>query len=217
VSASERGSRRVALLLACAAVVAAAVTARAAFVASEATGAWQSAVRDEIRRSTLAVLSIDYVFGAEGRIAFHIATEQIRSQSARAEASQQPAEIAAQLEAEAQVHDGVVDALLPSSEVASNDKYALEGGGFDMVARLADERAKDPDDLAIDPDATIAEGDAASEQAVLLTATTIVVSLAFLFGALGQAIRHRRTMFLALGWTALVASLALVAWVELAS
>jgi hypothetical protein len=212
---SERGSRRVALLLACAAVVAAVMTARAAFVASEATGAWQTSVRDEIRRSSLAVLAIDYVFGAEGRIAFHVASEQVRAETARAQASQQPAEIAAQLEAEAEVHDGVVDALLPSSEVASDAKYALEGGGFDLIARLADERAKDPAAVAIDPNATIAAGDAASERAIRLTAITIVVSFAFLFGALAQAIRRRRSLFLALGWTALVTSLVLLVVAEL--
>jgi hypothetical protein len=203
------------VLLACAAVVAAVITARAAFVASEATGAWQSAVRDEIRRSTLAVLSIDYVYGAEGRIAFHIASEQARAEAARTGASGQPAEIAAELEAEAQVHDGVVDALLPSSELASDPRYALEGGGFDLLARLADERSKDPADLAIDPNATIADGDAAAEHAVRLTAITIVVAFAFLFGALAQAIKRRRTLFLALGWASLVASVALFLVAEL--
>jgi hypothetical protein len=205
----------VAVLLACAAVVAAVMTARAAFLASEATGAWQTSIRDEIRRSSLAVLAIDYVYGAEGRIAFHIATEQARADAARALASQQPTEIAAVLEAEAQVHDGVVEALLSSSEIATDPKYALEGGGYDLLARLADSRAEDPETQAIDPIATIAEGDAASERAVRLTAITIVVSFAFLFGALAQSIRRRRMLFLVLGWTALVTSLVLVVVAEL--
>jgi hypothetical protein len=205
----------VAVLLACAAVVAAVLTARAAFVAGEATGAWQTAVRDEVRRSSLAVLAIDAVYGSEGRIAFHVATEQARAEEARARASQQPAELATALEAEAQVHDGVIEALLPSSEIASDARYALDGGGFDLLLRLADERATDPDALGIDPEATVAEGDASSDHAVRLTAVTIVVAFAFLFGALAQAMRRRRTAFLVLGWAALGASVVLAVAVEI--
>jgi hypothetical protein len=201
------------VLLACAAVVAAVITARASFLGSDATGAWQSAVRQETKRSSLALLSIDYVYRTEGSSAFAIATEQMRADQARAMASAQPS-LAAGLESEAQVHDGVVTALLPSSELASDPRYALPGGGYDLQRRLADNRNQTPSDLEIDPDLVMAQGDAASARTIRAMGTTIPVALAFLFGALAQAFKRRRTPFLALGWVSLLTGVFLVVAIE---
>jgi hypothetical protein len=213
----DTGSRAVAVLLACAALVAAAITARAAFLASDASGSWQAASRQEVKRSALALLTFDSAYGTEAPTAFAITVQQTRAEEQRAMAGQQPAELAPGLEAEAQVHDGVVAALRPSSELASNPRYALDGGGYDIVQWLAEERIKSPLDLTIDPDADMAAGDLAADRAIRLMSTTIPVGLAFLFGALAQAFRPARTLLLVLGWASLLVAVLLALALELAT
>jgi hypothetical protein len=198
-------SRAVAILLAVAAIVAAIITARASLVASDATSAWNDSVSVEQRRGALFLEQFRYTYAIEGDQAFMltIAEEQAAAlRAAAADPSLAPDVIAA-LTAEAQVQQQLRDLVGPSSEIVSDPRYVLPDGGYDLQLRLADTRAENPDDLAADPLADMAAGDAAADEANLLMLATIGVAMAFLCGALAQAFGRRRRMLLAVGWVAL--------------
>jgi hypothetical protein len=213
----EKGSRGVALLLAIAAVIAAIITARASLVSNDASDAWGTAVGDEQRRGALLLEQVRYTYGSEGDLAFMIASAETQADALHRAGPAQSPDVAAQVEAEAQVQDQVVDLVLPASEVASDPRYALPSGGYDLELRLADERLSNPDDVATDPPARMAEGDAAASLAERLMQTTIAVGVAFLFGALAQTTRRRRRPLLLLGWVSVAVAVVAAIVVELGS
>jgi hypothetical protein len=98
--------------------------------------------------------------------------------------------------------------------MANDPRYALEGGGYDVVLWLADQRIQSPLDLTIDPGRDVAAGDLAADQAIRLMSTTIAVGFAFLFGALAQAFRPARTLLLVAGWTSLLVGVLLALALE---
>ena len=204
----EHDGRHVAILLACAAVLAALVTTGAAFLSGAASNSWQSALGNEVKRSAVALEELRYVYSVEADQAFTVATEEVRAQELRAAASLQPASIGATLTAEADVYDGAAEAMRPASDVAKDARYALPGGGYDIGLRLADSSTADARANAAagmeDPDALMASGDSGADRATRLQAVAIAVGAAFLFGAMAQAFRQRRRLFLALGWAALL-------------
>ena len=202
----DKGSRAVALLLAIAAIVGAIVTAQASLVGSDATSAWQQSVANEQRRGALLLEGVRYTYGAEGDMALMVATAVVRAQELRALAEGQPPEIAAELIAEAQVHEQVVEMITPASGIASDPRYALPSGGYDIQLRLADSRNETPADVAIDPIADVVVGDADADKANRLIATTLGIGVAFLFGALAQAFAQQRRLLLLIGWGFLAAS-----------
>ena len=64
-----------------------------------------------------------------------------------------------------------------------------------------------------DPAARVAEGDLASDASIRSQSVTIVVGMAFLFGALAQALSRHRRLLLGLGWASLALALCLaLAW-----
>ena len=204
----EHGSRHVAILLACAAVLAAILTTRAAFMSNDASNNWQAALGNEVKRSALGLEAIRYLYTVEADLAYTVTIEQVRSEELRAAASSQPAAIGADLTAEADIYDGAVKVMQSASEVASDARYALPGGGYDVIRRLADTSIQDASTNAAsglhDPDVLMASGDTAADRATRMMATTIAVGLAFLFGAAAQAFGGRRRLFLGLGWAALL-------------
>lgn len=210
----EKGSRAVALLLAIAAVVAAIITARASLIASDAGDAWQASVSEEQRRGAMLLENVRYTFGTEGEVALMIASADVRAQEFRAEAARRSPEIAMALLAEADVQQQVLDSTRSASEVASDPRYALPSGGYDLELRLADSRQELGDDLSIDPATSIAAGDAASDRAIRLTAATLGVGLAFLLGALAQALRRPRRLLLLAGWLAVLVTVAVAIALE---
>jgi hypothetical protein len=196
--------RVVALLLAAAAVAAAILATWASFTTSSASSNWQAAVRAEIRRSTATVEDVRRTFGDDASLAYEITQAQVRGEEflAAAEAATDPAIVAA-LEREAAIQAGVVETLLPSSEVAADPKYALPGGGYDLIQRLADSRARFPELLVIDPDVDQAAGDRLSHRATLIVATGIPVGITLMLGALAKAFGRFRRPLLAAGSAAL--------------
>ena len=99
-----------------------------------------------------------------------------------------------------------VAALRPSIELATA-AYAMPGGGYDTLKRLA-ERLSDPAHRTYDPDGTMARGDQAAARSVRLMDSIVVIGFAFLFGALAQAFRGARRPLLIVGWVALAAGVA---------
>lgn len=210
----ERRDRTVALLLASAAVLAAIIATRASFLANEAAGHWQQAVRLEIQRAAATVEDVRYVYTSEAPLAYRIAEAQAREQAFREQAEGAAEEIQAALLFEADVQKGLADSLIPASEIAADPKYALPDGGFDLTTRLADNRALNPDLVAVDPDAEMDVGDRASAKAVMLVATGLPVGLALLLGALATAIARYRRILLAAGAVSLGAAVTLALAVE---
>jgi hypothetical protein len=212
----DTASRAVALLLAVAAIVAAIVTARASIVGSDATSAWTASVGAEQRRGAFLLEGVRYTYTTEGDLGFLIASAQVQVEELTAIASGQPPDLAARIDAETRVHQGVLDGVLPASELASDPRYALPGGGYDLELRLADERLEAEGDItAIDPLADVAAGDVAADHATLLMLSTIGIGAAFLLGSLAQALSRRRRALLALGWVTLAIAATVAVVVEL--
>src|SRR3954463_12000645 len=73
----------VAILLTLAAIVAAVLGARAAVVSSDASGEWQTAVPQEVKRSAALVEDVRYVYGAEATVALQAAAASIEADELR--------------------------------------------------------------------------------------------------------------------------------------
>ena len=214
-AAQDTSSRAVAVLLAIAAIVAAIITARASLVASDATSDWNQSVAREQKRGALLLQGIRYTYGTEGDAAFMIATAAAKAQALRDAVATAPDEIKPALEAEAAVHQQLVDLVGPSSELVSDPRYALPDGGYDLQLRLADDRAAEPGGPPDDPIEALAAGDAAQAEANRLMLATLGIGIAFLCGALAQAFSRRRRPLLVLGWLALAAGAAAALAIEL--
>ena len=211
----ERRDRTVALLLASAAVLAAIIATRASFLANEAAGHWQQAVRSEIKRAAATVEDVRYVYTSEAPLAYRIAEAQVREQAFREAAEGATGEIQAALLHEADVQKALADALIPASEIAADARYALPEGGFDLSTRLADNRALNPELLAVDPDAEMDVGDRVSAKAVMLVAAGLPVGLTLLLGALATAIARYRRVLLAAGVVAMGSAVTAALAIEL--
>jgi len=210
---AERAGRRdgaVVVLLSAAAILAAIIATRAAFLSADASDAWNLALREEIRRSAATVEDVRFVYTVEGPIAFRVAAAEVRRaefQLAADATSGAPRDAAL---TEASIQAGVAEALRPSSDVALDSSYALPAGGYDLLARLVANRARFADLLAIDPEPDQAAGDAASRQAVLMVVAGIAVGIALLCGPLVRAFGPWRRSLLMTG-TIAVATGAVVA------
>ena len=199
--AREAGGRPyVALLAAAAAVVIAILGVRAAFLGSEASAAWQTAVRQEVKRAAATVENVRYLYENEALPALQLVKVQLLEeeyQKAADTAADGPVKDA--LAAEAGRYRQLLAIYTAGSLVANDPKYALEGGGYDLVSRLVDLRNENPELVAIDPDALAAAGDAASAQASEYLRAAIPVSLTFLFAALANGFPRRRRPLLGAG------------------
>jgi hypothetical protein len=197
----------VALLLAVAAVAAALITLVALNSSSDASSAWQSALRQEVARGAVAVEDIRYVYAVEAPTAFQIAALEIQAEEYRRAASGAAPEVAAALEARAQVLEMTLASMRSTIEMAV-PAYALPEGGYDPLKRLAEALA-DPERVVYDPDGAMSTGDLAASRSDRLMTAIVVIGMAFLFGALAQASRGARRPLLILGWLALGAGVAL--------
>ena len=173
----DGGRPLVALLAATAAVVIAILGVRASFLGSEASAAWQTAVRQEVKRAAATVEDIRYLYENEALPALQLVKVQLLEeeyQRAADAAADGPVEDA--LEAEAGRYRQLLDLYRAGSLIASDPKYALEGGGYDLVARLIDLRNRNPELVTIDPERLEAAGDAASAKASQYLRAAIPVS-----------------------------------------
>ena len=190
-----------ALLLAAAAVVAAIITLVALNSSSDSSSSWQSALRQEVARGVSAVNDIHYVYEVEAPGAFQVAVGEVQAEEYRHAASSAAPDVEARLAARAKVLEMSVAALRTSFEMAV-PAYALPSGGYDPLRRLA-EQLSDPTRVARDPDGAMATGDAAASRADRLIDSIVIVSFAFLFGALAETFWRARRRWLAMGWVML--------------
>jgi hypothetical protein len=204
----------VALLLAAAAIVAAVITARASVVGGQATDLWQQSVREEERRGAILIQGVRFTYGEEGDVAFMIAMSEARAAALEEASASAAPDIAERLAAEAQVHAQVAQVMRDSVSLASDPRFQLPSGGYDLEAALAAARSEVGDDQLPDPLATVRMADEASRHAIRILAVTVVVGLAFLAGSLAQVLHSRRRVLLVAGWVTLLAAVGLAVVVE---
>lgn len=206
----------VAVLLACAAVVVAIIGARAAMVGDDGSDTWHSAIREDVKRGAGLVEDVRFVYSEETPLAFQVSEGEIRAQEAHREAAGTSGLMREMLESHAGAFEGVVRTIKPSSKLAKDPDYRLDNGGYNVLQRLVDVRAENPDLVALDPDATEAEGDDLTYESALLVASTIPAGLAFLCGALAHGFPGRRRWLVPLGFALTGTSLVLAIVVEVA-
>jgi len=201
--------RGVAVLLGAAAIAAAIVGALAAGHSSDAADAWNSAVRLDLKRATVALEDVRYVYQSEVPQAVTVLRARSLAAAYTAAAAADPASAPAMTIA-ANGELNAAKAMDQSVPLASDAKYALPGGGVDLARRLADIRNENPDLVAIDPDAVQAQGDALAAKAGWLLLALIPLGLCALLGTLAQAFRGSRTPLL-IGGSVLLGSAVIVA------
>jgi hypothetical protein len=195
----EGGHRGIAVLLAATAIAVAIVAAVSSGLSSQAGDAWQSAVRQDAKRAAAATVDIQLLYQTEVPQAVAVLSARLQEARLREAATSATGAVAAALATEADAQQGVADAIAGSVALVADDRYLLPGGGRHLSERLADLRAETPDVVAIDPDATMAEGDAIAARASSLTFALWPLALAATLGALAEPFRRRRRLLLALG------------------
>jgi hypothetical protein len=212
--AEGESHRGVAILLGTVAVLAAIVGARSTSISSDATDAWQSALRTEVKRSTGALEDIRYVYQAEVPVAVVVMGGRLKADELRTASGTATGNLAASLAMEAAIEDGVVTAIEGSAPLVTDPAYALPGGGVDLGQRLADQRNENGDLLTLDPDAIAAEGDHLATKGSSMTLALLPLGLAALFGAMAQPFWRARRLLLSLGTLALGTGAAIWVLVE---
>ena len=170
------------LLQAAVTLVVALLVTVAALLSSDATSAWQSSVRQEIRRSAAIIESVRYVYSDEAAVALEVAL--VESRAARLPDGEGDAarRVAAVLK---QSHEG-------TDHILGTPRYRLEGGGYDLARRLADVRRASADLARINPDTALERGDRRSDLASILATLTIPVVLLYVAIEAWARIRQRR-------------------------
>lgn len=203
---SDEGRPIVALVAAAAAVVIALLGVRASMLGSEASAIWQQAVRQEVKRAAATVETVRYLYETEAVATLEVVRATIVAEEYRRAADLAQGAAKEALLAEAARADQLVTLYRAGSPIASDPKYALEGGGYDIVGRLVDLRAEYPDLVAIDPDGMEQAGDRLAAKATVAIASAIPASVTFLFAALANAFPARRRTLVGGGVVALLVS-----------
>lgn len=156
--AREPGHLGVALLLATASIITAIVGTRVSLLSSEASGSWQTALRLEVKRSAGAQEIVRYLYQDELAAAIDVIRGRVTLQQLQSAAAGQTGSAKQTLEIEMSVQTEMLRALDRPALELTKAAYALPSGGVDLGKRLADLRASEPIQLAIDPDASEAAG-----------------------------------------------------------
>lgn len=197
-----------AILLALAAIVGVAWGTRASLVSSSASDAWQSAIRQEVKRAAAVVEDVRYVYVVEGPQALDVFAARIRAKELRKAAARARGTERAALTVEAEALETYASQVAKSVEAAAA-RYRTSIGGFDHARRLADQRAKNPDLRDIDPEDAQEAGDRLSRKSLLEMLATVPAAFAFMLGAVSEGFRRGRALLLALGAFSLAASVVL--------
>ena len=197
----------IAVLLAAAAVLAATLGFRSALLGDSGSDTWHEAVREDVKRGAGLVEDVRFVYEEEAPAALQVAADTIQAEENERAADGKSGEVAALLRTEAGKHAGLVEVNFEASAIASDPKYDQGKDGYDVIGRLADNRAENPDLVALDPDETEQEGSDDNDQSVLLLAATIPAGLAFLCGAFAQGFPTRQRPFVVVGFVFLAVGL----------
>jgi len=215
---AEPAARRgVAVLLAAAALVAAVIGGRVAFRSFTATSLRQQSVREETKQAAAYVETIRFVYSSEQPVAFALAEARFRAEELAKAASNLAGLDRTVVEVEQALQEYLSSGQIAAASPLFNDERYRTQTGFDIGRRLADARNENPELLTIDPERTRRSGNRASDHAVRLLATTVLVALAFMLGTLAQGFPARRQTFLSGGVVVLTLGIVTAAVVEVAS
>lgn len=207
----------VAVLLATAAVVAAVIGARAALLGDEGSDTWHTSIREDVRRGAALVEDVRFVYSEEAPLAFQVAEGLLRAEEAKRKAEGSDDLERALLETHAGAQEGVAETVAPSSSLATEPKYELDGGGYDVLERLADRRGENPELTSINPDETEQRGTDLNAEAALLVASALPAAIAFMCGALAHGFPSRRRWLVPTGFALTAISLFLAVVFEVAN
>lgn len=196
----EGAGTGVAVLLAVAAVFAAVIAGRASLISDQGSDTYHDAIREHVKQAAAIVENIRFLYDEEASQALLVAEARIFADEYRTEARETSGSVRELLRIEALAQETLAQTLAEASEVAGDERYETDGDGFDIMARLADLRAEDPELVAVDPDATERQGVEISRKAAALVGTTVPVAVAFLFGALAPGLPRRRRALVGLGF-----------------
>jgi hypothetical protein len=214
----EQGSTRnvVVWLLVASAVAAAGIGVRSQIVDSNGSGSYDQAVRQDVKRGAGVTEDLRFIYSEEGPTAFRVAESRIRGEELRRAARGKSGLESSYLKGEAGAQDQIIATLQPTVALTSDPKYKGRGDSYDLFRRLADERKKHPELLHVNPNATEKVGSDSAKSSTLLTAATIPVGFAFLFGSLTEGFPRRRRPLLVVGWVCLAIGVLFAIVVELA-
>ena len=204
--APETGGRSVAILLAAAAIVAALLGARAGLLASDATSGWADAVIQEQKRGASLIADLNRVYVQEASQAFTVMAARAWATELRTAVDAADPAVALALTPEVRVAETIAQVSEEGARqvaIVADPRYRLPAGGYDLGRYLADLRIATQEDPPIDPDATTAAADRASERSAQLLTLAVVAAIALLVGAQAQAWQRRRRPLLIAGWAIL--------------
>lgn len=191
-----------ALLLAIAAIAAALIGGRAALLGDSGSDALNDAVREDVRQGARVVGDVRRLYEEDAVIVHRTAAAALLADRLERAAAGEEGNARLVLEAEAAAQAELADLLSGTSRIARGDvESAISADGADLLERLAAIRAQRPADLAaLDPDATQQAAEDEAEASALMLAATIPIAVAFLLGALGEALPRARRGLLTAGY-----------------
>lgn len=163
----------------------------AGLMSSEASGEWQQALRDDIKRSAAALEDIRSVYTDEAMPAFRIAVAEVRAAELRLSSSSSGTAARYEADTESQAAAQLRFAHRGSGSLVDGKRYQSDDHSFNIPDRLADMRAKRPELVRLDPGTTRKEADAMGTQAFLLSCA--VFPLVGLYLIVQFAVVRRRT------------------------
>lgn len=194
---SDQRDLRVVLLLGCAAALAAVVGAYAAIVGDRGSDRWHQAIREDIRHGARIVSDARQLYQEDAPVGHRVAEYELRANALEGEAKDAAGAAAAILEAEAEAQRNTAEVLSSSSPLVEGDpKHAISLTGADLMDRFTEIRSEvSPELAALAPDEVEAKGSDEQRESSLLVATTLASGIAFLLGALAEALpRSRRRL-----------------------
>ncbi|TKK85266.1 hypothetical protein FDA94_26740 [Herbidospora galbida] len=166
------------LLQAAVTVLVALLLVIAALLYSQASGDWQTGVRQHLQRSAAVLEHVRHVYADEAPAAMQVSVAEARARHLGTAAGSQAA---VEAEAENQFAWHQRQAHAGGATLLAGDRYRLDGLGYDVPRRLGDLRASAP---RVDPEGTFSDGDATGRLATWISFLTIPLVVVYLVAQL---------------------------------
>jgi hypothetical protein len=211
--AAHETSTAIAVLLAVAAVLAAAIGARAGFLADVGSDKWHEAVRTEIKYGAGLLEDTRFVYQEVAPQAFQVVSSTIQAEELRREAKKNPT-VRNLVEGEAGAQEKLAQSIAHATGIDRDKRLLRASPTYDTAGRLAEERNKHPELVKLDAGEVEHEGSELKRQSSLLFATAIPAAFAFLAGAMAHGFGTWRRWLVPLGFALCGISLVLALIVE---
>lgn len=124
---------------------------------SQAGGAYQDAVREDVKRQAAVQEDVRHLYADEAPPAFLVAAEEARAEALSALGKDNSLAVAEDALASRTAFS--LRQAAPPELLVGNDTYLTRNLGYDVPRRLANAQERSPEMYALDPDATLREGD----------------------------------------------------------